>query len=337
MAIPEQVRKQSEEVQELYKQLNGDSEEVQAENAEAANEAVEANTQDSDSDSGYKQAPQSTTEEQGQVDTKSKDTWEQKYKTLQGMYNAEVPKLNASNRELQSRVAQMEELLSNLSNQPVQQPATSHDPLITDKDVEEYGDSIDVMRRAAREEFSSADQRVAQLEAQLRQLQASVVPQVQQISQKQAQSVEQEFWANLSRKVPNWNEINDDQNFQSWLLDIDPLTGISRQTYLEDAQANLDANRVASFFAAWEQANGRSVAQTNRKAQSSQLEKQVAPGRGRSSPSTMPNEGQTYTNEDIKSFFDRVRKGYYKGREDERGRIERDIFAAQREGRIVTA
>jgi hypothetical protein len=30
-----------------------------------------------------------------------------------------------------------------------------------------------------------------------------------------------------------------------------------------------------------------------------------------------------------------VRKGLYKGREQERDRIERDIFAAQREGRIT--
>jgi hypothetical protein len=32
-----------------------------------------------------------------------------------------------------------------------------------------------------------------------------------------------------------------------------------------------------------------------------------------------------------------VRKGKYKGREDERAKIERDIFAAQRDGRIVAA
>ena len=46
---------------------------------------------------------------------------------------------------------------------------------------------------------------------------------------------------------------------------------------------------------------------------------------------------QTYSPADIEQFFSDVRKGRYKGRDDERGRIERDIFAAQREGRIVTA
>ena len=92
------------------------------------------------------------------------------------------------------------------------------------------------------------------------------------------------------------------------------------------------------FFRSWQEANGTpSVAQTNRKVPSDQLEKQVAPGRGRSGANTMPSEGQTYSPADIEGFFDAVRKGKYKGREEERGRIERDIFAAQREGRIVTA
>jgi hypothetical protein len=245
--------------------------------------------------------------------------------------------MKAENRELNSRVAQMEQLLSSMNSQPITQPE-SNDPLITDKDVEDYGDSIDVMRRAAREEVAAANHRVEQLEQRMMQMQASVVPQMNQITHAQAQSAEQGFWADLSSKVPQWQDINNDQNFQSWLLEVDPLTGISRQTYLEDAQNNLDTNRVAQFFRTWQEANGTpSVAQTNRKVPSDQLEKQVSPGRGRSGANTMPSEGQTYSPADIEGFFDSVRKGKYRGREEERGRIERDIFAAQREGRIVTA
>ena len=101
--------------------------------------------------------------------------------------------------------------------------------------------------------------------------------------------------------------------------EIDPLTGISRQTYLEDAQANLDSNRVAQFFMSWPGAKSTPVAQTNRKVPSEQLEKQVSPGRGRSGTNTMPSEGQTYSPADIEYFFNDVRKGKYRGREEERG------------------
>ena len=47
------------------------------------------------------------------------------------------------------------------------------------------------------------------------------------------------------------------------------------------------------------------------------------------------DSAKTYSPKDIEKFFTDVRKGKYKGREDERARMERDIFAAQQEGRIV--
>ena len=122
------------------------------------------------------------------------------------------------------------------------------------------------------------------------------------------------------------------------MLEVDPLTGISRQTYLDDAQKNLDARRVTQFFSTWKAQTGPSVAQSTPVVQSkSQLEKQVAPGRGRSGGTTSSNEPATYSSVDIKNFFTDVQKGKYKGKEKERDRIERDIFAAQREGRIVAA
>jgi hypothetical protein len=212
----------------------------------------------------------------------------------------------------------------------------NNDPLITEADVKEYGDSIDVMRRAAREEVNAANGRIAQLEAMVQQMQG-VVPQVQQVQAAQKASSEQAFWNQLSSTVPNWEEINDNPDFQTWLLEMDPLSGITRQTYLDDAQRNLDVPRVANFFKSWEQATGKTIdAQEKRPSTNSQLEKQVSPGRGRSGRPAV-QEGQKYSPADITAFFDAVRKGRYKGREEERGRIERDIFAAQREGRIVTA
>ena len=340
MGIPKQVQKQSEEVQALYKELNGETENAQVQEQTPATEAPEVPTEqpvEQPSDSVDDKAPESEVKEQNQTDTQPKETWEQKYKTLQGMYNADVPRLNATNRELNSRVSQLEQLLSTIQQPQATTPEPeSADPLITDADMKEYGDSIDVMRRAAREEVNAANGRIAQLEKTIQQLQG-VVPQVHQVQAQQKATSEQAFWADLSSKVPNWQDINNNADFQSWLLAIDPLTGISRQTYLEDAQKSLDSGRVAQFFSAWEKEFGvPEAAHEPRSTANSQLEKQVTPGRGRSSK-PMVQEGQKYSPSDITKFFEDVRKGRYKGREDERGRIERDIFAAQAEGRIVTA
>ena len=326
--LPKQVQKQSEAVQELYKELN--SEQAQDESADVKEDA----------DSVEEQAVQSEPQEQVAAENQENETVEQRYKTLQGMYNAEVPRLHAEKRDMANRVSQLEQLLAGMQ-QPKTEPVPKAEApkLITDADVEEYGDSIEVMRRVSKEETSAAEQKLKQLEKQIEALQTNVLPRVEQVAANQVKTSEQAFWSELSTTVPDWRDMNDNQDFQNWLLEIDPLTGISRQTYLEDAQRNLDVGRVTNFFNAWKGNNGsESNAQPNRKAQSSnELKKQVSPGKGKSSGKPQSNSRKTYSTDDIKSFFDEVRKGNYRNKEEERDRIERDIFAAQREGRIVTA
>jgi len=336
MALPEQIRKQTEAVQQLYQQLNTDDN--TGTDTSAADGTV---TPLADVDSAPNNAaPSPTNEQRSGDDNVSEETIVQKYKTLQGMYNAEVPRLHQQNREMTGRVQQMEQLLASLSAQQAnantaQQQAIT-EKIITDKDVEEYGESLDVMRKVSREELVPVAQRLAQIEHMLRQMQTSVVPQVQAVAQRQQVSAEQQFWAELSANVPNYRQLNENDTFQSWLLQADPLTGITRQTYLDDAQRSLDAGRVANFFRTWLESTGQAtVAQSTGRTGVSELEKQVTPGRSRNTgaPATT-NQGKMYSPQDIQKFFNDVRIGKYKSREQERDRIERDIFAAQRENRI---
>lgn len=326
MALPAQVRKQSEAVAKLYEEIN-------AETAADAPEGGES-SQPNAADSVENEAPQSAPAEQGQKDNQSQETVEQRYRTLQGMYNADTARLRADNQQLSSRLTQMEQLISSLSSQPTVQMNTDQ-KYVTEQDVEDYGDSVDLMRRVTREETAAAQREIAELKQTIRQLQASVLPRVEQVAQHQAQSAEQSFWAELGRVVPNWREINADQGFHSWLLEVDPLSGLTRQTFLDNAQRSQDVRRVAQFFEAWQGQAGQSVAQTTRHVNTNQLEKQVSPGKGRSGGTPSGQQSKTYTPEDIAEFYSSVRQGRFKGRDEERARIERDIFAAQREGRIA--
>lgn len=335
MALPAQVRKQSEAVNKLYEELNKDTEQ-QGQEADAGQAPVGGDGAARAADSGQGQAPAPKAPEQPEGD-KTEKTLEQKYKTLQGMYNAEVPRLHAEKRELSNRVQQLEQLIATMNAKPAPQQAPAQ-KLITEQDVEDYGDSIEVMRKVFREEMSSKDAEINELKHLVRQMQGTVVPQVHQLSQNYAVSKEQRFWADLQTAVPDWQDINGSKEFQAWLLEVDPLTGIPRQTYLDDAQRNLDSRRVANFFTAWKGMTGVPDARTHREVQqTSELERQVAPGKGRTGGAKPQGEAKTYTSEDIRKFFTDVQKGKYRGREAERDRLERDIFAAQREGRIVTA
>ncbi len=344
MAMPEQIRKQVEAANEQLKVLSG---ETGADEANPSADEANSNSPAAQADDAEKVVQSSGANEHSTKEDPNSDTYAQRWRTLQGQFNAEVPRLRGTNKELQTRVAQLENLLSTLSSTPTAAPPVqpqSAQKFVTDDDVAEYGDSIDMMRKVTREEVGSMLGKISQLENVIQSLTSSVsgsvIPQVQRVAQQQAASAEERFWSNLAQRVPQWQQINNDQDFQSWLLEVDPLTNTSRQTHLEIAQRDLDVNRVVAFFNAFTSASGKFApqanAQPNRSA--SELERQIAPGRARgSSGASAGQTTKTYTPEDIKKFFNDVRSGKYKGRETERDRIERDIFAAQRDGRIMQA
>jgi hypothetical protein len=249
------------------------------------------------------------------------------------MYNAEVPRLNAEVKGYKDRLAALESVVASMS---APASATTPTAFLTDKDKEEYGESINVMRRVFAEERQADKSEIASLRAMLTNLQTSVVPQIQHVAHMQTQSNEQKFWGRLTDLVPNWQEINEKQEFQTWLLDIDPMSSVSRQTMLDDAQNNLSADRVAAFFQTWMALSGSAPSPTVPNNARSELDKQIAPGKSRAGAPSATSP-KTYTKADIAKFYRDVSHGVFKGRDAERAETERDIFAAQREGRIVNA
>lgn len=333
MAIPKQVQKQSEAVQELYKELN---EEEVNENQEAPQQEAEAPETVPAANSVEEVAVESSGEHSEGNQEKSTN-WQQKYKTLQGMYNAEVPQLKQMVQDQGAKINQFENLIATI-NQQKQQPQALQQPasLLSEKDVEEYGESIDIMRKVTKEETGNLLGEVSALKQQIAQMTQNTVPQVQQLANQVGDTQEQLFWSNLAGVVPNWQEINENEDFQTWLLETDPLTGMARQTYLEDAQRRYDVDRVAAFFTTWSGLNGNGSAQQVQSTNQNELQQQVAPKKSRSAGAA-PTTGAkpSYSTADIAAFYEDVRKGKFKGRDDERAKIERDIFAAQAEGRIT--
>lgn len=320
MAVPKQVAEQIEAARQAQEQLStGVSDQAQEPQVEESSQPPQA------------PAP---------VD--SGNEWQHKYKTLQGMFNAQVGKLQQELREAR-------EEMQRLKAAPEPQPAPAAPPpqapvierYVTDKDEQEFGaDTIDLIRRAAREEFSgqltTERNRVANLEAALRTLQTDVIPKVEKVASTQQVTVEQTFWRDLSAAVPDWQAINDDPSFHQWLLEVDPLTGASRQNYLETAHSKFDVARVAQFFTIWKATAEPAPAVTvqTRSPVASELERQIAPGRGRGGDPPS-QEKKTYSRADIAKFYDDVRSNRYSGREQEKAQLERDIFLATQEGRVT--
>ena len=88
---------------------------------------------------------------------------------------------------------------------------------------------------------------------------------------------------------------------------------------LNDAINSGDAGRIAAFFNGYRQAAGQAPPQQQQHSHSS---------RGSSGK-------RIYSRDDIRELYEMHRCGEFTGREAEWNRIEADIFAAQREGRIL--
>jgi hypothetical protein len=145
----------------------------------------------------------------------------------------------------------------------------------------------------------------------------------------------------LDAQVPNWRELNSNSEFLSWLNLPDAYSGAIRKELLTAAYNRSDANRVAAFFKGFisdeAATNPASYSQPDHVAPRSNkvsLETLAAPGRAKTAAASAPAEKPIFTRAHITEFYSDVRRGKYAGKEAEKDRIEKDIFAAQREGRI---
>jgi hypothetical protein len=256
----------------------------------------------------------------------SDDVWERKYKTLQGLFNAEVPKLQSQNKELAAKLHDAIERMEKLAQQPAKvetPPAPSMDP----KDVEEFGqDLVEMVQRQVRSFLGGVAQKldatVSDFENRITQLEHAV----RGASQTAAVTAEEMFFSKLVSVVPDWEQINADDRFLTWLAEADPVYGQPRQAALTAAQQALDANRVAAVFNAFK-------ALLPSRPKTDPLDKQVSPKTAASAPPTVV-EKPVYTQAQIQKFYLDVAQRKYQGREREMQQIEEAINQAIAEGRV---
>lgn len=336
MNLPAQIREQIESANKAREQAYGENTEKPESETTAEPEVAAAEQEVAAAQQAESTAEVRTSEKPATPagEDENSQTYAQRWRSLQGVHNAML-----------QRVQGLEQLISTMQQPAPQQrqvvpPA---DKLVTTKDADNFGeDMVDFARRVTREEMTPVMQALSQMQRQLEQL-GTLAPAVQQVATNQQASAEEKFFAQLTASVPDWADVNDSSQFHNWLLTPDEMTGITRQTYLEDARNNLDLRRVVSVFNTWKRETGvaPSAAQPQPAAKPSnvsRLEKQIAPGRTNAATAApSPKAERNWSPADIAKFYEDRRTGKYKGREAEASATERDIFQAQRDGRIRQA
>ena len=263
-------------------------------------------------------------EQTRQVDSVPDDVWSQKYHTLKGMYDAEVPRLHSQVRELNTQV---QTLIGEVERAKVQQPEPMKqvESLITEQDREAFGpDLIDLIERAAQSKANNP-QRELELVQEINKLKN----QLSNVQEKQVVSDKDRFLNGLAQQVPDWESLNVNQGFLDWLQQIDPVYGFPRQVALTNAYENLEVTRVANIFNAY-----KSLVPTKQTKQlNPELQRQVAPTRSRSTTQPGDQQNERYFSEwEIGQFYEDWRRGLLDN--DEALKMEKEINIAVTNGRI---
>ena len=280
-------------------------------------------------------------EEQSADAPSEPDAWEKRYSILKGKYDAEVPRQARQIKELKGELNDMRGLLAKLNEQKPAGPTdASETPIATKRllkqqEINDYGEElIGVIHRGAQEVFNPE---IAALKEEISQLKS----QLGGVSQTLHSSQRDTVLDILTREVPDWKTLNEDELFLSWLDQVDTFSGEPRQALLDRAFKSGDAARVVAFFKGYLNENAalqppREDPAPPSRTSATKLDGMVAPGKPKGAPGgAQKGEKRMWTQKQIADFYQAVNKGKYRNQPDKQTAIERDIVAAGREGRIT--
>jgi hypothetical protein len=293
--LPKAVEEANRRAEELHRQVYGNTEQQPAPAEEPKAEEPAQQTEAPPQEPPKAEAPPAPPPEEDA-------SWRRRYEVLEGKYKAEIPRMAA---ELRNLKAQLNEAQAK-ANPPAPAPSK-----LKPEEVEEYGEKfIDVVKRAASEVVPGDVGEIRQ--------------QVEQLKGETLRLSKERFFSDLNRQAPQWERLNEDKDFLTWLAGVDPFTGQVRQDLFDQATAQMDAWRVANFF------NSYGSEQPAAAPEPDPIAEQIEPPTSR--VAAPPPGKKIWTTVEIGRFYADVRARRVNP-EDQR-RIEADIFAAQAEGRI---
>jgi len=343
MALPKAARKQISDAEKLHKEIYTDPtvEEGAQDDAAASPEGEDNAAAQAPETAGAVVEDTAAVEPEPQPDgapeptTKSVEDFEQKYKSLQGRWKAEMGRRDGELDMLRGKVDTLEKLATGQAD-PEPDTAPAQQRLLSEEEIADYGeDMVDMVKRAAREEFASTINTLKQENAELK-------SKMGQVTTATAQSAKDRLFSRLDNEVQGWRDINNSDEFVDWLAQIDQYSGYKRHDLLLEAFNANDEARTLAFFRGYLNENAAVTppqAAPRQPGPKVDLDTLVAPGTPKSTGMPRTQEGDNsadriWTQAEVQNFYDRITAGKYRGKEKERLKTERQIIEAANQGRI---
>ena len=247
---------------------------------------------------------------------------EQRYKTLQGMYEADRQRWQRDAESKDSQITRLAETCADLTEQlqdmrqeaPAAQVAqmSYQDMGLSQDQIDEIGeDMLGVMRSMATNIASSV---VGKVERR-----------VDQVGQSVTQSAEDVFFSRLQESVPDWRVMNRDPGFLAWLKESDGLSSVTRQENLAQAHQNRDSSTAIRYFTTYKEAQNQGAAVD--------LAPATTPGQAPVNLAAQDQGPAPVRRSEIKAHYAAVASGRLIG--DEAAAAEKRINAAVAAGRVL--
>jgi hypothetical protein len=327
MALPKQVQAQLAEVEELEKSLTARRDRPEdaktAKTEDQTDTAVEATDPETEAAARTGKAKPADT---APTDVEE-ETFAQKYKTLQGKYDAEVPRLHQQIRDLNAKLQDIENAQQKRTSEPTKpKEKVSY---VTDADRAEFGEELlDVQRRVAREVAEEYQEQIATQAKVIKELEAKITNTGSQLGH-------MNFAQRLVQLVPDFEKVDRDERWVAWLNEHDPMLRAPRRTQAKAAFDAGDAEAVAHYVGLWKSSIADTQEPVKAKRQA-ELEKQVAPNRSANSVKTQSvgRDSKVYSAREVEAAWTKIRTLNTRGMLDEAAKLEAEITAAYLEGRV---
>lgn len=260
-------------------------------------------------------------------DTKpQQDVWEARYKSLQGLFNQQVPELQRQVKDLNHRYQQAIESLEKVGKATEANQSASK-PAVDPKDVDAFGaDLVEMVQRVAQQMLGNTAAKIDGFMGSVEKRLVQLEQRLQGTTETVAQTAQETFYVQLERMVPDWQAINADQRFLVWLGEDDPLSGRSRQAALDAASGALDVRRTAAIFKAFLDTLPKQPPKAN-----TAVNKQVSPS-SVAAAAPVQTEAPSFTEAEVAELYARNRRREFTPKQWEQ--VEQSINTAMAMGRI---
>ena len=238
--------------------------------------------------------------------TVSEDIWEKKYRTLEGKYKAEVPRLQADNNELKTEIGSLKQKLTELYDKDSNSKSVKASEEI-DSDIATLSEYDPRVAEVVKKIKIDSDEKVKALEKKFGKVTEDTSKNVEtDINKIKYMRFDNEM---VSLGVQDWKTIDQDPGFIEWLSSNVRGTKYTKLQYLQEACRQYDTETASTFFLDYkkELAGAPPAADSQ-----SKLNKSIAPPKGGAgSPPIKAGQSTGLTRESYQKFMLETARGKF--------------------------